>query len=117
MHPDAEETFFVIGGDITLHIDGINHDVGTGACWTIRRETPHAFAVRSQEARMIVVFTPGGAEEFFIEAGEPANVRQLPPRGEIDIAKYQAAAAKTGLILLGPPPFDQKTPQLSVAAQ
>jgi hypothetical protein len=55
---------------------------------------------------MLVVFTPGGGEEFFIEAGEPAERREFPPPAEPDFARYQAAAAMTGLVLLGPPPFD-----------
>jgi quercetin dioxygenase-like cupin family protein len=109
VHPDAEETLFLIDGDIVLHVDGTNHDVGTGSTWTIVRGTPHAFAVQSPEARLLVMFTPGGGEQFFIEAGEPAGSRQLPPPAEPDIAKYKAAAAKTGLVLLGPPPFDMAT--------
>ena len=106
MHPDAEETIFVIEGEIELHIDGTNHHFGSGTMWTIIRGTPHAFAVRSPEARMRVVFTPGGAEEFFIEAGEPAERREFPPPAEPDFARFQAAAAKTGLVMLGPPPFE-----------
>jgi quercetin dioxygenase-like cupin family protein len=105
MHPDSEETIFVIDGDVLLHVDGQNHDFGPGASWTILRGTPHAFAVRSSEARMLVIFTPGGGEQFFIEAGQPAERRDLPPPSEPDLARYRAAAAATGLILLGPPPF------------
>jgi quercetin dioxygenase-like cupin family protein len=105
VHPDAEESFFVIDGSITLHIDGVDHEVGTGATWTIRRGTPHAFAVHSPEAHFLVIFSPGGSEEFFIQAGEPADGRWLPPPGEPDFARYQAAAATTGLVLLGPPPW------------
>lgn len=106
VHPDAEETFFVIDGDIVVHIDGTNHDVGAGTTLTVRRQIPHAFAVRSEGAHLLVVFTPGGAEQFFIEAGERAARREVPPSGEPDLARYQSAAAKTGLVLLGPPPFD-----------
>ena len=110
MHPDAEETMFVIDGNIDLHVDGQNHQLGPDATWTILRGTPHAFAVRSPEARMLVIFTPGGGEEFFIEAGQPADRRELPPPSEPDLAKYRAAAATTGVTLLGPPPFDMMGP-------
>jgi quercetin dioxygenase-like cupin family protein len=109
MHPDSEETIFVLDGEIALHVDGTNHEFTSGATWTILRGTPHAFAVRAREARLLVIFTPGGGEEFFIEAGEPAERRELPMPAEPDFAKYQAAAAKTGLVLLGPPPFDLAT--------
>jgi quercetin dioxygenase-like cupin family protein len=106
LHPDAEETIVVLDGQIELHVDGTNHDFGPGATWTILRGTAHAFAVRSAEAHLLVIFTPGGGETFFIEAGEPAASRELPPPAEPDFAKYRAAAEKTGLVLLGPPPFD-----------
>jgi quercetin dioxygenase-like cupin family protein len=106
LHPDGEETIFVLDGEITLHVDGMDHEFASGATWTIIRGTPHAFAVRSREARLLVIFTPGGGEEFFIQAGEPAERRELPVPTEPDFAKYQAAAAKTGLVMLGPPPFD-----------
>jgi quercetin dioxygenase-like cupin family protein len=105
LHPSSEETIFVLHGDISLHVDGTNHDFTGGATWTILRGTPHAFAVRSPEAHLLVMFTPGGGEEFFIAAGEPAARRELPPEAAPDFGKYRAAAAETGLVLLGPPPF------------
>lgn len=105
-HPEAEESFYVIDGDIVVHVDGKDHELTVGATTTIRRGTPHAFAVRSSDAHLLVVFTPGGAEQFFVEAGEPATRRALPPEAEPDFARYQEAATKTGLVLLGPPPFD-----------
>lgn len=106
LHPDAEESFYVIDGDITVHVDGLDHELTTGATTTVRRGTPHAFAVRSSTAHLLVVFTPGGGEQFFIEAGEPALRRELPPERPHDLDRYRAAAEKTGLVLLGPPPFD-----------
>ncbi len=109
VHPDAEESFYVIGGDIVVHVDGSDHQLTTGATTTVRRGTPHAFAVRYTDAHLLVVFTPGGAEQFFIEAGEPATRRELPPASEPDLAKYQQAAARTSVVLLGPPPFDMAT--------
>jgi quercetin dioxygenase-like cupin family protein len=105
VHPDAEESFYVIDGQLTVHVDGINHELSAGGASTIRRGTPHAFAVRSDTAHLLVVFTPGGGEEFFIEAGEPAARRELPPEAAPDLDRYRAAAAKTGVVLLGPPPF------------
>jgi quercetin dioxygenase-like cupin family protein len=105
-HPDSEETMVLLAGEIELHVDGSSHHFTSGAAWTILRGTPHAFCVRSAEAHLLVLFTPGGGEEYFIEAGEPATAREMPPPTEPDFARYQAAAAKTGLIVLGPPPFD-----------
>lgn len=105
MHPDAEETFYIIDGLLTVHVDGINHELSAGATSTIRRGTPHAFTVGSDIAHLLVVFTPGGGEEYFIEAGEPAARRELPPVAAPDLDRYRAAAAKTGVVIMGPPPF------------
>jgi quercetin dioxygenase-like cupin family protein len=105
VHPDAEETFVVIEGDLTVHIDGIDHDVSAGATSTIQRGTPHAFVVRSERAHLVVMFSPGGDEQFFIDAGQPALNRELPPEAERDLDHVRAAADKNGLVLLGPPPF------------
>ena len=104
-HPDAEESFYVIDGQITVHVDGVDHDLAAGATTTVRRDTPHAFAVRSASARLLVMFTPGGGEQFFIDAGEPAQRRELPPAPTPDFAKFRAAAEKNGVVILGPPPF------------
>jgi hypothetical protein len=89
-----------------VHVDGTNHRLGKGATSTVVRGTPHAFAVRSDRAHLLVTFTPGGAEQFFIDAGQPAARRDLPAEGKQDLARYRAAAQKTGLVFLGPPPFD-----------
>jgi quercetin dioxygenase-like cupin family protein len=105
VHPDAEETFVVVDGELTVHVDGVDHEVGPGATSTIRRGTPHAFAVRSEVAHILVMFSPGGGEQFFIDAGEPALARELPPEGERDLDRARVAAEKNGLVLLGPPPF------------
>lgn len=104
-HPRAEETFYVIDGDVTVHVDGMDHELSAGATSTVRRDTPHAFAVRSELAHLLVMFTPGGGEQFFIDAGHAAPRAELPPEVEPDVAKFRAAAEANDVVLLGPPPF------------
>jgi quercetin dioxygenase-like cupin family protein len=107
VHPDFEESFYVIEGVIMLHVDGVDHRVTAGATYTVRRGTPHAFAVVSDGAHLLVLMTPGGGERFFIEVGEPAQRRELPPPAARDMQKFMEAAERTGmLVVLGPPPFD-----------
>ncbi len=106
VHPEADETFYVLEGDILTHIDDTQHSVSTGAVTMVPRGTPHAFLVRSKTARLLVMFTPASAisEAFFREAGEPATARTLSP-SDGDLEKSMAAAKSTGLEVLGPPPF------------
>jgi quercetin dioxygenase-like cupin family protein len=103
VHPTADETFRVLDGEIRVHIDGIEREARAGSVVVVPRGASHAFAVRSESARMIVIFTPADAvsEAFFRAAGEPAT---LAPE-ETTPERLQAAAASTGLEILGPPPF------------
>jgi quercetin dioxygenase-like cupin family protein len=105
-HPDADETFFLLEGTIKVHVDGVEHDGVDGATFVFRRDVPHAFAVTSERARLIMMLTPGGGENFFRAAGAPAERRDLPPPSERNLEQFQAAAAGNGVVLMGPPPFD-----------
>jgi hypothetical protein len=60
--------------------------------------------VESETARWLTVSTPAGHERFYRAAGQPAGERALPPAGEPDMNKVQAAAHEHGVELLGPPP-------------
>ncbi len=88
------------------HIDGDEHDGDEGDTFVFRRGVPHAYAVTSESARILMMLTPGGGENFFRQAGEPALRRDLPPPSERNLEQFQAAAAGNGVVLMGPPPFD-----------
>jgi quercetin dioxygenase-like cupin family protein len=105
-HPDADETFWVLEGTMKAHIDGVEHDGDEGDTFVFRRGVPHAYAVTSESARILMMLTPGGGENFFRQAGEPALRRDLPPPSERNLEQFQAAAAGNGVVLMGPPPFD-----------
>ena len=64
---------------------------------------PHAFAVSSETARLLVLTTPNH-EAFFRAASEPAPERVLPPEAPPDMARVEEAAARFGVEILGPPP-------------
>jgi quercetin dioxygenase-like cupin family protein len=102
-HPDADETFFVLEGEIVVHVDGERHPLGAGGIAVVPRGVPHAFMVTSATARMLCLQTPGSGEAFYRHASEPAGDGEQPP---VDFDRVRAAAEATGAIeLLGPPPF------------
>lgn len=102
-HPDADETFYMLEGEVRLHIDGDEQAFGAGDIAIIPRGVPHAFMVTTPTARMLCLQTPGGGEGFYRHASEPAGSGEPP---EPDFARVRAAAAATGAIeILGPPPF------------
>ncbi len=105
-HPDADETFYLLEGAMLVHVDGVEHEASEGATITFLRGVPHAYAITSEQARILMVLTPGAGLNFFREAGEPAASVTLPPPRERNLEQFQAAAAGNGVVLLGPPPFD-----------
>ena len=103
-HPSADETFYMIEGEILLHINGEQRALSAGGIAVIPRGVAHAFAVTSQVARMLCLQTPGNGEEFYRRASEPVLVGV--PAAPLDFGRVAEAAAVTGAIeLLGPPPF------------
>jgi quercetin dioxygenase-like cupin family protein len=102
-HPDADETFYMLDGQVRLHVAGEEQTLAAGDIAIIPRGVPHAFLVTSAEARMLCLQTPGGGEGFYRTASEPAGDGPEPPP---DFGRVRAAATATGAIeILGPPPF------------
>lgn len=103
LHAGADETFYLLEGEVVLYLDGETRPVHTGGVAVIPRGIPHAFRVISPQARMLWVHTPGGAEAFYREASDPVVAgEQRPP---VDFGRVKAAAQSTGgAEILGPPP-------------
>jgi quercetin dioxygenase-like cupin family protein len=102
-HPHTEETFYMLEGEVLLHIGGAEQALAAGGIAIIPRGVPHAFMVTTPTARMLCLQTPGGGESFYRQASDPAGVGQPP---EPDFTRVREAAAATGSIeILGPPPF------------
>ena len=53
---------------------------------------------------MLVVYTPGGVDRFFAEAGEPAAAPGLPPppEGPSDLERLTSIAARYGMDIQQP---------------
>lgn len=102
-HPEADETFYMLEGEVRLHVDGVETVLAAGGIAIVPRDVPHAFLVTSPTARMLCLQTPGGGEAFYRQASEPAGAGEPPMP---DFGRVRAAAAATGAIeILGPPPF------------
>jgi len=104
IHPDSDETFYLLEGEILVHLDGVEHTVAVGGVMVAPRGVPHAFKVISPMAKMLTLATPGCCEQFYLDASSPLADGELT--GEVDFAKVHASAAKNpGIEILGPPPF------------
>ena len=103
-HPEADETTYVLEGEILVHVDGIERRLGVGAMSFVPRGTPHAFLVVSATARLLTLQTPGIGQGFYRGASEPTTA---DTSDTLDIARLQASAQDNprAVELLGPPPF------------
>jgi len=103
VHPHSDETFYVLSGEILVHLDGVEHQITAGGIAMAPRGVPHAFMVTTETAQLLYLHTPGACAGFYRTASEP-----LSDEREIDFDRVRAAAASdTGIELLGPPPFAQ----------
>ena len=106
-HPDADESFYVLEGEIVVHVDGKEHLIGPGGFAVALRGEPHAFMATS-DTRMLCWQTPGSCQEFFRHASEPTSDESID--GPVDFARVQASAKEHGGVeILGPPPFGTAT--------
>src|SRR3954470_8131960 len=107
IHPHETETFYVVEGELRMHIEGEERTVAAGGFVSVPPGVRHAYLVTSELARTLLLVTPGSGamETFFREAGAPAADRMLPPPAPLDLERIGAAAARTGAVeILGPPP-------------
>ena len=101
-HP-ADETMYVLEGEIRMHVDGTDHEVSVGGIVVAPRGVPHAFLVTSPTARVLWLHVPGSCENFYLAASTPLDeaTEQI-----VDFDRIHAAAGSTdGITIVGPPPF------------
>jgi quercetin dioxygenase-like cupin family protein len=103
-HPQ-DESYVVIEGELTLKIgdDRLSLRAGGAAVAPIR--VPHTFRVDSETARVIVISTPAGLDQFVRAGSFPAAAATLPPPDAPRLTPEQAEQLfrEHGQINLGPP--------------
>ncbi|GGE59555.1 cupin domain-containing protein [Actibacterium pelagium] len=66
IHHDADETFFILSGEVDFLCDGQVVERSVGQTLFVPRGTEHCFRVKGEyPARLLTIMTPGGFEEFF----------------------------------------------------
>jgi mannose-6-phosphate isomerase-like protein (cupin superfamily) len=103
VHHREDETFYVIEGEVSMFVADDQRILGSGQAALAPRDVPHTYRVESEEARWLVLTTPGGFASFVREVAEPAPAEELPPAGRQDPDALVRAAAKIGIQALGPP--------------
>jgi quercetin dioxygenase-like cupin family protein len=106
-HSREDEAFYVLDGQISVYVGEQVVRAGAGDFLWAPRDVAHAFRVESASARVLVVSTPGGFDQFFFETGQPAPELSVPSAAEVeppDLDAVVAALADYGVEVLGPPP-------------
>jgi quercetin dioxygenase-like cupin family protein len=103
-----DEIFYVLDGEITFQRGNERIDARAGDSVFMPRGVQHGFAVRTETASLLQVFTPGGLEEAFLSLSEPAPVDELPPAPEGPppaeaVEAMTARFAEYGVDFTGPP--------------
>jgi mannose-6-phosphate isomerase-like protein (cupin superfamily) len=105
VHHDKDEAWYIVSGEAVFFLaDAEPRVVCSGDFVFGPRGVPHRFEVLTPEAHMLVIGTPGGAERFFEELGEPAAAPTLPIPHEPDVEQVASVAAAHDIDILPPPP-------------
>ncbi len=98
IHHDADETFYVLSGDVTFWQAGASTLLGPGEVISVPKGTEHTFRIVSEApARMLTMMSPGGFEGFFVE------MARLGLRIPDDMPKIVEIGHQFHLSFTGPP--------------
>ena len=103
VHHREDEAFFVLEGNVTIHVGEETFEAGPGDYAMGPREIPHRYTVGPEGCRMLFICTPGGFENLVREMSAPAESRTLPPAvdEEPDWDHVMRVARDNGCELLG----------------
>jgi quercetin dioxygenase-like cupin family protein len=111
-HPDVQESFYVVDGEVEVKSETGNYTAGKGSFVNIPYGgLVHCFKNNTDKmARLLCTVMPAGMEDFFTQAGQPAPFGTfLPPPAMTDELKEKmgALAEKYGQKLYPPNYLDR----------
>ncbi|MEN0053403.1 MAG: cupin domain-containing protein [Mucilaginibacter sp.] len=111
-HPDFQESFYVVEGEIEFKSEAGTYIAKKGAFVTIPKGgIVHQFKNKTDKsAQMTCTVVPAGLEDFFMEIGKPVINGIIPPPAPLDaeaIKKIEDRAKKYKQQLLPPDYLDR----------
>jgi mannose-6-phosphate isomerase-like protein (cupin superfamily) len=105
VHHGEDEAFYILDGHLTFICGEHTWDAPVGTFVFLPRDVVHGFrVVGDQPARLLQFNMPAGLEQMFVEAGEPAEERTVPPAGPPRIEKLLALTSRYNFEIMAPPP-------------
>lgn len=102
VHPELDESFYVLEGTLALEMDGRSHVLPAGSYVHIPRGTVHAQgSADDAPVRLLTRISPGGFEQFFLD--RVALARSVD-RGDPDFQDRMMELVRRYPQWLGPPP-------------
>ena len=104
VHSREDESFYLQHGTLALEVGGKALKASAGDFLHIPRGTVHSFKnVGEETAKLLMVATPAGLENFFAETFFPAaDAADIPQISEVLLGRVMKAAPKYGLELVVP---------------
>lgn len=100
VHEHEEESFYILSGHGVFVVGEDRRQLGPGDFVIVPRGAPHALArVGDEELRMLVICSPAGLEQFFVEVER----RESEAGSPLDEDGVVALAAAFGTRIVGPP--------------
>ena len=105
VHHNEDEAFYVLEGEMTVYVGGEKIKAEPGTWVYGPREVPHGFRIGgASPVRFLLLYTPAGFEQFFVEVGEPARELTLPTAEPPNMERLISLAPKYDIEILGPLP-------------
>ncbi len=106
-HPDFQETFYVLEGEVEVKTELQSYTAGKGSFINIPLGgIVHCFKNKTDKpAQLLCIVVPAGLEEFFLEVGKPVATRAFLPPEKPDAEQMKriiSAAEKYGQKLYPP---------------
>jgi mannose-6-phosphate isomerase-like protein (cupin superfamily) len=94
-HRNEAETIHIVEGEFEMEVDGERSLINAGQTIHVPRGVVHSSRnVGQRSGRRIVLFSPAGMEQFFLETGAPS------PDAELDATAALASATRHGWVFV-----------------
>jgi quercetin dioxygenase-like cupin family protein len=100
VHGREDEAFYILDGELVFYLEDHSFTATTGAWVTLARHSLHYFKnTGAKPARILIMVTPAGLENFFREVGREVIEGEAEPVGPTpeDIQRLVKAAPKYGI--------------------
>ncbi len=78
VHGREDEFFYVLEGEMDGYVGREVFHAGPGECLFIPKGMPHGFVICPPRLRMLFLYSPAGAENYFRAMGSPAGKLEMP---------------------------------------